>query len=236
MPVTTKIMPTLTLIASLFVRLDEEEYGRLLHSGAAAQLEAWASLSARDGVAHSDMQSRVLLPGWDVRVSLQNEVLTPGMPLSALPVESLYKPWSTVLGSAYAAQRGLYLGDAAQHIQALCASLELHIPEGFEATPDHITLLIDLLRVFLENGNERAACEFIADHFDWLGLYGAALARRAVEVSQASGLEEARRAALLAGLAHLGALTVLIDWITGAYQGEGSVGRVQFDTNGLLTC
>ena len=53
------------------------------------------------------------------RRMVEREVLTPGMPLAAMPVESLYKPWTSLPGSQFGGARGLYLGDAARHVQAL---------------------------------------------------------------------------------------------------------------------
>lgn len=140
---------------------------------------------------------------------MQNYVLLPGMPLAALPVESLYKPWSAAPGNAFGAQRGLYLGDSAQHIQAVCAALELDVPERYAAMPDHLSLLLDLLALFVESGNAQAAADLAADHFDWLGDYDVALARKAADAARADGLDPARRAALEEGIAHLRALVAL---------------------------
>lgn len=140
---------------------------------------------------------------------MQNYVLLPGMPLAALPVESLYKPWSAAPGNAFGAQRGLYLGDSAQHIQAVCAALELDVPERYAAMPDHLSLLLDLLALFVESGNAQAAADLAADHFDWLGDYDVALARKAADATRAAALDPVRRAALEEGIAHLRALVAL---------------------------
>ena len=42
------------------------------------------------------------------RRMVEREVLTPGMPLAAMPVESLYQPWTTLPGSQFGGARGLY--------------------------------------------------------------------------------------------------------------------------------
>ena len=47
--------------------------------------------------------------------AVATEILTPGMPLAALPVESLYKPWSA-MSTELAAAKGLYMGDPAHHL------------------------------------------------------------------------------------------------------------------------
>ena len=46
------------------------------------------------------------------RRMVEREVLTPGMPLAAMPVESLYKPWTSLPGSQFGGARGLYLASA----------------------------------------------------------------------------------------------------------------------------
>lgn len=140
---------------------------------------------------------------------LQNEVLLPGMPLAALPVESLYKPWSSAPGNAFGAQRGLYLGDAARHLQSVYATLQIEVPAHFAATPDHLALTLDLLALFLQNGNAQAASDVARDHLDWLDDYDAALCRSADGAARSERLDNARRAALAEGIAHLRALVAL---------------------------
>lgn len=145
-------------------------------------------------------------PRWRIA---QNEVLVAGMPLSALPVESLYRPWSSAQGNDYGAQKGLYLGDAAHHMQAIYEMLGIEVPKAFAASPDHLSLLLDLLVLFIENGNEKAARSLAADHFDWLDAYDAALEARDEAACSAARLDGERRAAVREGIAHLRALAAL---------------------------
>lgn len=84
------------------------------------------------------------------RRMVEREVLTPGMPLAAMPVESLYKPWTSLPGSQFGGARGLYLGDAARHVQALYEALKVEIPKRFAAMPDHLSLLCELLALYME--------------------------------------------------------------------------------------
>ena len=84
-------------------------------------------------------------------------MLTPGMPLAAMPVESLYKPWTSLPGSQFGGARGLYLGDAARHVQALYEALKVEIPKRFAAMPDHLSLLCELLALYMEAGNKEEA-------------------------------------------------------------------------------
>ncbi len=204
MNATSNMVRALSLIAPLFSSLTEAEYDDACRNPAWRDVGGPAAPLARDVV-----ERALALPAWRVRSTLQNYVLLPGMPLAALPVESLYKPWSAAPGNAFGAQRGLYLGDSAQHIQAVCAALELDVPERYAAMPDHLSLLLDLLALFVESGNAQAAADLAADHFDWLGDYDVALARKAADAARADGLDPARRAALEEGIAHLRALVAL---------------------------
>lgn len=185
---TTNAAATLSLIAPLFAHLTENEY---------------------ESVRRADAAGGLSLPPWPARRSLQNELLVSGMPFAALPVESLYRPWSTQPGGAYGAARGCYLGDAACHVQAIYGALDVEVPARFAAAPDHLSLLLELLALFLDSGNRRAAADLAADHLGWLGDYDAALARRAREAGQAVALDDARRTALAEAIAHLRTLVAL---------------------------
>lgn len=207
---TPNVVTLLSRIAPLFSRLTEVEYGDASQNAAGRDVRGAAEVLACDNAERERWVSTLSLPAWSVRSTLQNEVLLPGMPLAALPVESLYKHWSSASGAAFGAQRGLYLGDPARHIQAVYASLELEVPERYAATPDHLSLLLDLLALFLESGNAQAAADLVADHFDWLGDYDAALASKADEAAQSAALNGDRRATLAEGIAHLRTLVALV--------------------------
>lgn len=231
---TSNVVTALSLIAPLFSVLTEAEYGDVskiamqpeMRVAIAALAEEEARTAPRTGevgpaCTGSDAASfnggaagglsayAVALPSWEVRSTLQNEVLLPGMPLAALPVESLYKPWSSAPGNAFGAQRGLYLGDAARHLQSVYATLQIEVPARFAAAPDHLALTLDLLALFLQNGNAQAAADVARDHLDWLDDYDAALACSAEEAARSERLDGARRAALAEGIVHLRALVAL---------------------------
>ena len=142
---------------------------------------------------------------------VEREVLTPAMPLAALPVESLYKPWTSAPGSQFGGARGLYLGDPARHVQALYDALEVEVPERFAAMPDHLSLLVELLSLYVEAGNTEAAQQFARDHFDWLDAYDDALAKRAEQAATAPLFDEEARAALLRGIGQMRAYVALLD-------------------------
>mgnify|MGYP002230177965 CR=1 FL=1 len=133
------------------------------------------------------------LPTWPARSSFQNELLVPGMPLAAMPVESLYKAWSTQQGNAFGATRGLYLGDPARHLSQVYRELAIEVPAEFASMPDHLTLELELLALLLDAGNGEAARQLAADHLDWLCEYDAALADRADMVAHNEALPSVRR-------------------------------------------
>lgn len=111
-----------------------------------------------------------------------SEILTAGMPLAALPVESLYKPWSA-LSSELAGARGLYMGDAAHHLLQVYSECGIEVPSEFTAMPDHLALTSELAALLAQAGNMEGAAQIAADHLDWLGDYDAVLAQRAAQAA-----------------------------------------------------
>ena len=163
----TNVAYILSLIAPLFSYLKEEDYVSM------QQNLAWLDVRAAAG---APLQEALSLPTWPARSSFQNELLVPGMPLAAMPVESLYKAWSTQQGNAFGATRGLYLGDPARHLSQVYRELAIEVPAEFASMPDHLTLELELLALLLDAGNGEAARQLAADHLDWLDEYDAALA------------------------------------------------------------
>ena len=143
------------------------------------------------------------------RRMVEREVLTPGMPLAAMPVESLYKPWTSLPGSQFGGARGLYLGDAARHVQALYEALKVEIPKR------------ELLPLYMEAGNKEAARLLAQDHFDWLDAYDAALDERAERAASASAFDEEERAALARGIGQVRAYVALLGELA-RHAGQGA--------------
>lgn len=196
----TNVAYILSLIAPLFSYLKEEDYVSM------QQNLAWQDVRAAAG---APLQEALSLPTWPARSSFQNELLVPGMPLAAMPVESLYKAWSTQQGNAFGATRGLYLGDPARHLSQVYRELAIEVPAEFASMPDHLTLELELLALLLDAGNGEAARQLAADHLNWLGEYDAALADRADIVAHNEALPSVRRRNLLDGIAFLRALAAL---------------------------
>ncbi len=88
----------------------------------------------------------------------------------APPVESVYKVWTS--DQSYQVphknQKGYLMGDSALHIKHILQVLDLEIPQEYEMTPDHITILLELLAYLTEKGLKEEAIQFQKDHLDWL--------------------------------------------------------------------
>ena len=199
----------LSLIAPLFSALSEQEYAEVRENPAWDVVRAASSQEAADPAERETLGCACALPYWPQRSLLQNEVLVSGMPLAAMPVESLYKPWSSDSGNAYGAQRGLYRGEPARRMQSVYASLDIEVPARFAAMPDHLTLELELMALLLDAGNAAAAATVASEHLDWLDDYDAALARRARDLADATRLNDACRAQLAEGIAHLRTLVAV---------------------------
>ncbi|MCK8817018.1 molecular chaperone TorD family protein [Natroniella sulfidigena] len=89
---------------------------------------------------------------------------------SALPVESIYKVWTTDEQAQIniANEKGYLMGDSALHIKHLIEGLGLEIPEEYKQMPDHLTILLELLVYTIEHCQTDEVKQFLDDHFDWL--------------------------------------------------------------------
>lgn len=146
--------------------------------------------------------------GWH---ALGTTILEGGMPLAALPVESLYKPWDGRAGSA----KGMYLGPSAAKMTALFGALDLELPREFSAMPDHLSLLLETLSVFLDARNVSEAAEFVCAHLDWLADYRVALEDRAARVASSpenGRLERSLAEPLSCAITSLKQATLVVDY------------------------
>lgn len=144
--------------ATLFTRLDEEDYRAIVSE------DSWHHIAKALGISDSP-------PGFESYRHFANHGLTPGMRLAALPVESLYLPWSELPDAQGGNVRGHYRGDHAVHIEELCTRLGIGIPPEFRAMPDHLALLAELLAFLDEHAPAPEARAFARDHFAWLPYY-----------------------------------------------------------------
>lgn len=94
---------------------------------------------------------------------------TGGLPASALPVESLYVPWSDT--GMFAGESGLYNSDVARYLRDLAASMQVEIPAEFVSAPDHLAVELELLVLFVEAGLFSEARQFAVERLAWLETY-----------------------------------------------------------------
>lgn len=86
----------------------------------------------------------------------------------ALPIESVYKVWTTDPESEMLNSKGYIFGDSALHIKYLFNYFQLEIPNEYSSMPDHLTLLLEFLAFLIKNRTSTEVKQFITDHFDWL--------------------------------------------------------------------
>lgn len=113
-----------------------------------------------------------------------------GLPLSAVPVESLYTRWSAneSCQAPFSHKTGLYRGDSAQYMEDLIGRLGLSLPERYAAYPDHLSIELDLVAVLLRSGMREEARWYLAERFEWLTAYRMRLLRIGEEASFYVGL------------------------------------------------
>lgn len=157
-------------LGALFVRMDETEYREFFDSHTWEAIAA-SAVQALPGPAEQAELANV--PSYTDYRHFFNTMLEAGIPGALPPVESLYKEWGGESGALDGAisGKGFYLGASARHIQALCDQLEVTIPERFQATPDHLALLVELYEFLCTNASAADAQAFASAHLDWLEDY-----------------------------------------------------------------
>lgn len=95
-----------------------------------------------------------------------------GLPVSAVPVESLYVQWtSKPNATTFAQKEGLYISDAALYMQALLDRMGFEVPEEFASYPDHLSIELELLSALIDEGLVEEARMFLIERFAWLTTY-----------------------------------------------------------------
>jgi TorA maturation chaperone TorD len=103
-------------------------------------------------------------------------------PLSAMPVESLYKIWTedATTRLPIAGSTGYLMGDSALHIQYLFNHYGLTTPPDYRMMPDHLSLLLELAALLLRNRTDMEVQIFLTQHFDWLEQFQQAMNQAAM--------------------------------------------------------
>jgi len=87
-------------------------------------------------------------------------------------VESSYKPWTedSHCPLPFASEKGLLMGDSAQHLREVYRHCRLEISEEFRSAPDHLCMELDFLSFLYQRANDAHIKRFLEDHLDWLPL------------------------------------------------------------------
>lgn len=111
--------------------------------------------------------------GFEQLSSMYATTISAGEGIAALPVESLYKPWTQdeTCTLPFSKSKGYLQGDSALHIRYLLEKFQIEIPLEYAGMPDHLSILLELLAYFTEHAQDEFTAQFLADHFDWLEEY-----------------------------------------------------------------
>ncbi len=117
-------------------------------------------------------------PSYEEKTQFASHHFVGGLPESAVPVESLYCPWSeTDMRIPFAGEKGMYGGDSAVYMKSLIERMGMQVPKEFQACPDHLSLEADLAAVILRSGGEEQGHMFLGERFGWLTRYRLKLLR-----------------------------------------------------------
>lgn len=124
-----------------------------------------------DFLTETEVRALFLPPSHEEKEAFAARHFTGGLPQSALPVESLYTPWSKPGDGPFAGRTGLYMGDSALYMRDLARSMGIEIPDEFASTPDHLAVELELLALMLDEGANEEAHTFCVERLAWLGSY-----------------------------------------------------------------
>lgn len=133
---------------------------------------AGRALSLQEYLADDEVSALFAPPSFEEADDFASRRFAGGVPGAVVPVESLYVTWtSNPERGAFAGRTGLYLSDAALYMRDLIESLGLSVPVSFSATPDHLTLELEMMSFLLDAGKVQEAHEFLIERFAWLTTY-----------------------------------------------------------------
>ncbi len=163
-----------SVAAQCFAGMDEAGYAELTApevwegfvEGLGASVEACASDGRSDACWIDALKTPPSFADYD---GFCRRHFTGGLPGSALPVESQYRP-DAARGAGYGAE-------PARYMEELIERMGLSLPPAYRAWPDHLALELDMLAVLQRSGCESEARSFLSERFGWLADYRRRLAR-----------------------------------------------------------
>lgn len=146
-------------------------------AAAGQQGRAASDASVREDLAARGLEALTTPPTFAEKHHFAATHFTGGLPVSAMPVESLYRPWRSGAATFSAAEGGCYGGDSARYVKDVVERLGMQVPPSFSAYPDHLALELDLVAVLLRSGMTEEARTFMGERFSWLAAYRDRLAQ-----------------------------------------------------------
>lgn len=180
------------MIASLcFAPVSREEWDEVKSEQSwSSFLKALRGLGVDEGTL-AVLGDRGIIPSYEEKDRFARRHFTGGLPVSAVPVESLYLPPEPgAAGPAYLRDTALYMRDTLMAMGAV-------VPEEFSACPDHLSLELQLASSLFAAGMTGEVRVFLAERLAWLPAYEAKL--------QSVSDEAAFYVALVASLSSLSA-------------------------------
>lgn len=111
-------------------------------------------------------------PSFAEKEAFAAKYLIGGLPVSAMPVESIYVRWTNGRSSGpFSSHEGLYVADSALYMKDLLARLDVELPAPLASYPDHLSVELELVALLLDAGLVPEARSFVAERFDWLTNY-----------------------------------------------------------------
>lgn len=139
-------------------------------------LRARASAPLQDFLADEEVRALFAPPTHAEKEGFAARHFIGGLAQSAMPVESLYVPWTQRPGAPFANQTGLYRADTALYMEDLLARMGLSIPEPLTAYPDHLAVELGAAAALFDAGRADDAWLFLRERTAWLTAYRAHLA------------------------------------------------------------
>ena len=91
-------------------------------------------------------------------------------PLYVVPVESVYKEWSTTddVTGGMKGEKGFIMGDPAVEMINRYRMAGIEIPQTYKDIPDHIAILLEYASLLCENIKREDRASFVSGHLDWV--------------------------------------------------------------------
>lgn len=170
-------------LALFFANLPDAEYRQLSEGDGAIRYHAAASrvrihLPAGKTSVRKAFNTIAIMPRLGYYRSFANQMLISDFLTSAMPVESIYKPWQTLdaedtLMLHFSNSKRLHHDDNADDMSQLAKTSHAQMPDRLNTTPDHLSLLLETYVRLAAAGPqfEPEAQAFAANHLDWMGEY-----------------------------------------------------------------